>query len=242
MANTAGAKGKRDQVLVPCPHCGHQQPEPAMAISTNCRACGRYFRVQEALKPVIKTAPPALAQRLVKCFECGLEQPVSPSAQSTLCRKCSRHIDLADYRIASAVSKNFRTHGVFIVETKAYLFNTVTVAGEAVIKGKFLGRLTVERSLTIHSTAEIKGTFQANHLIIPYGNAVARNELIQVGSAEIVGELVANLKASKGVLLKATARFFGDIAARSLVVEEGAVLVGSVGVTAAGPVEPGCGS
>jgi cytoskeletal protein CcmA (bactofilin family) len=219
------------KVLVPCPHCGHQQPEPATGISSYCRACGQHFRVQEALHPTAKAAAPPAAQRIVACFECGAEQPVSPSAQSTMCRKCSRHIDLADYRIVSAVSKNFRTHGAFIVETKAFVFNTETVAGEAVIKGKFLGKLTVERSLTIHSTADIKGSFTAGHLIIPFGNSVARKDIINVGSAEILGELVANLHAMKTVCLKSSARFFGDLQAGNLTMEEGAVLVGSIKVT-----------
>src|SRR5262249_9198249 len=150
---------------------------------------------------------------------------VSASAQSTMCRKCSRHIDLADYRITSAVSKNFTTHGVFMLETKAYVFNSETRAGDAVIKGRFLGRLVVERTLTLHSTAEIKGSFQANHLIIPYGNAIAWKDPIKVGSAEIAGELVANLEATKTVVLKSTARFFGDLKAGGLIMEDGTVLV-----------------
>jgi cytoskeletal protein CcmA (bactofilin family) len=202
-----------------------------MAISTNCRSCGQYFRVQEALKPApAKTQAPAVAHKTVTCFECGLEQPVALSAQSTMCRKCSQHIDLADYRVTSAVSKNFRTHGAFIVETKAYVFNSETRAGDAIIKGKFLGRLIVERSLTIHSTAQIKGTFQAKHLIIPFGNVVGWKELIKVGSAEIAGELVASLQAAGTVSLKSTARFFGDLTAGGLIMEDGVVLVGAVNV------------
>jgi cytoskeletal protein CcmA (bactofilin family) len=218
--------GKGKTIEVPCPKCGHQQPEPVTAISTNCRACGQYFRVQEALKPVPKPSAPALEQRLVTCFECRIEQPVALSAQSTMCRKCSAHIDLNDYRITSAVSKNFRTHGSFVLEPRGYLFNSETVAGEALLKGRFLGKLTVERALTIFSGAEIKGTFQAHHLVIPAGNTFRWAEPIQVDSAEIAGELIASVQARKRILLQATGHIFGDVTARDLVVAAGAVFVG----------------
>ena len=36
-----------------------------------------------------------------------------PAAESTMCKRCSDYVDLRDYLINSAVSKNFRTHGRF---------------------------------------------------------------------------------------------------------------------------------
>ena len=65
------------------------------------------------------------------------------------------------------MSRNFRTKGAFVVEPKGYVFNTEAIVGEAVIKGRFLGKLIAERSLTIYSTADIRGTFTAGKLIIP---------------------------------------------------------------------------
>ena len=98
--------------------------------------------------------------------------------------------------------------------------------GDAVIKGRFLGKLTAERSLTIHTGAEIKGSFTAGRLIIPAANHFRWQEPIKVGSAEIAGELAADLRAEGTIILKATARMFGDIEAKDLVVEDGAVVVG----------------
>ena len=51
--------------------------------------------------------------------------------------------------------------------------------------------------------------------------------LLAVGGAEIGGELAANLQSAGTVLLRATARLFGDVKAGSLVVESGAVFVGA---------------
>src|SRR6185295_17957757 len=145
------------------------------------------------------------------------------TAESTMCKRCSAHVDLRDYNITHAVSKNFRTHGRFVIEEKGYLFNTEAMVGDAILKGKFLGKLNAVNSLTIYSTANIKGSFTTGRLIIPEGNFFRWPE-IKCGGAEIGGELVSNLRAQGTVFLKATARFFGDVEALGLVVESGAVL------------------
>jgi cytoskeletal protein CcmA (bactofilin family) len=218
---------QKDRVRVVCPHCGHAQTEPRTAISTFCKKCRGHFNVQEVLKPARKIVESKPEQRRVTCFDCGTELEVALTAESTMCKRCGRYVDLKDYRITNAVSKNFKTKGAFTVENKGYVFNTEAVVGEAVIKGRFLGKLVVERSLEIYSTAEIKGSFKAGRLIIPAENHFRWKEAIQVGSAEIGGELANDIHAERAVVLKSTGRLFGNVVATEFLVEEGAVFVGS---------------
>src|SRR5215469_14028230 len=97
---------KQDKVSVACPHCGHSQEEPRTAFSTVCKSCRKNFRVQEVLNPVKKTAGPAPEHRRITCFESGTELEVAVTAESSMCKRCSRYIDLKDYKITNAVSKN----------------------------------------------------------------------------------------------------------------------------------------
>lgn len=220
---------KQDKVLVPCPHCGQTQAEPRTAFSTICKKCGQHFLLKEGPKSRPKAPAKApVASKKITCFDCGTELDVSVSAESTMCKRCSKHIDLRDYRIANAVSRNFKTKGAFVVEPKGYVFNTEANVGEAVIKGRFLGKLVAERSLTIYSTAEIKGSFTTARLIIPAQNHFRWKEPVKVGSAEIAGELAANLLVTHTLVLKSTALLFGDTEAENLVVEAGAVVVGQM--------------
>lgn len=219
---------KQGTVKVACPHCGHRQAEPATGYSTNCKACGQYFRVQEELRPARRKTETGPEQRLIACLDCDTELNVPVSAQSTMCKRCSAYLDLRDYQITSAVSKNFRTVGRFVVEPKGYIFNTECLVGEAVIKGRFIGKLKVTGKLTIYSSAEIKGTFTAGCLVIPKTEHFRWNDGIQIQSADIAGELVARLNADAQVTLRSTARMFGEIAAPSLAIEDGAVIVGRV--------------
>lgn len=221
-----------DKVPVACPHCGHEQREARSAFSTICKECGKHFRVQDILNPAPRGPERGPARRHIACFDCGTELDVPVSALSTMCKRCGRHIDLQDHIITAGVSKNFRTKGRFVVEPKGYVFNTETTASDVVLKGRFHGKLNAEQSLTIFQGAEIKGSFKTTKLIIPVDCHFRWPERILTGSAEIAGELAGTLQASGTVLLKSTARWFGDLIAGNIIVEEGAVVVGSLHIGA----------
>jgi cytoskeletal protein CcmA (bactofilin family)/ribosomal protein S27E len=204
-----------EKLRLTCPHCGHQQLEPSSAFSTNCKKCGKYLRVEEVLHPPPPKPKPievAPDRRRVICFECGTELEVPPSAESTMCKRCSRYVDLKDYLITSAVSKNFKTRGAFVVELKGYIFNTEVMVGDAIIKGRFHGKLVAEQ-LTIYSTAEIKGTFTAGRLILPAANIFRWKDPINITTGDIAGELIGDVRAKGTVVLRSTARMFGNMEA-----------------------------
>jgi len=224
------AASKSDKVLLACPHCGNQQAEPPTAISSVCKKCGQHFRVQEVLHPAPKAIARSPDQRHITCFECHAELDVPASAESTMCKRCSQYIDLKDYLINSAVSKNFKTKGDFVVELKGYVFNTEAVVGAATIKGRFLGKLFAEHSLTLFSSAEIKGSFKTARLIIPKEQHFYWATPLVVENADIAGELVASLHVTGTVCVRSSARLFGDVVAGGLVVEAGAVFVGQARV------------
>jgi cytoskeletal protein CcmA (bactofilin family) len=101
---------------------------------------------------------------------------------------------------------------------------------DAVIKGRFLGKLNAQHSLEIHRTAEIKGSFTTGNLIIPPGGLFRWPEALRIGGADIAGELIADVKSTGKVVLRSAARLFGNIQAAALEVEDGAILVGSIRV------------
>ncbi len=221
---------KEDRVAVTCPKCGHQQLEPRGAYSTRCKECREHFRLEEALHPAAILQKPIIAQRLVQCFQCGTQLEVPKAASSTMCKRCSSHVDLTDYQITQTVSKSFRTHGRLVIEEKGYVLNTEAVVGEAVVKGRLIGKLVTHGALELYSTAQIKGTFSAGRLVVPAGQHFSWPAALRVGAADIAGELAADLLSTGTVRLKATARFFGAVEAANLVVEAGAVFVGSARV------------
>ena len=223
---------KQDTVPVTCPRCGYTQPEPRGAYSTVCKSCQQHFRLNEVLSPAAGALgrKVVLEQKRVRCFQCGTELEAPRAAASTMCKRCSSYVDLSDYRITQTLSKNFRTHGWVVIEEKGYLLNTDTLAGEAVVKGRVIGKLATERALEVHTTARIQGSLNPGLLVVPAGQRFWWGEPLRVGGAEIAGELAAGLESSGTVVLRTTARLFGKITARNLVVEPGAVFVGEAKV------------
>jgi cytoskeletal protein CcmA (bactofilin family) len=220
---------QQNKAPVLCPKCGHTQHEPRAVYSTVCKRCGQHFRVEESLKPAPgKASAPQVELERVLCFQCGTALDVSVNAQSTMCKRCSCHIDLRDYHIVNTVSRNFKTKGRMIIEERGFLLNTDSIVGHAVIRGKLRGRIRAEQSLIIHPTAEIKGSFITHQLIVPELTRLRWKDDLALATAEIAGELAANLRATGIVTLRGTARVFGNIQAAALVMESGAVLVGNV--------------
>src|SRR5439155_15956549 len=209
------------------------QPEPAAAYSTVCKKCRQYFRLEDLRRAGAQATSSAAARdlRRLTCFTCGTELNVPATAQSTMCKRCSSYIDLGDYQITSTVSKNFKTKGRFVLEETGFLLNTDTWAGELILKGKVRGKVAAD-CLYIYPTAEIRGSFKAARLIIPAITNFRWPELIAVNTAEIAGELVGNLQAAGTIVLKASARLFGNVTAAAIIVEGGAVWVGQARVGA----------
>jgi cytoskeletal protein CcmA (bactofilin family) len=218
---------KLDRIPVTCPRCGHCQLEPRTAYSSICRACHQHFRLDQVQRLSALPAKPQLELRRVRCFQCGADLAVPVAAASTICKRCRCHVDLADYRVTQTVSKKFRTHGRLVIEEKGHIFDSDALVGEAVVKGRFIGKLYAEGLLEIHSSANIKGTLAAGRLVIPVGHHFRWPGALPVEAADISGELVSSLQASGTVQLRATSRFFGEVQAGNLVVECGAVLVGA---------------
>jgi cytoskeletal protein CcmA (bactofilin family)/ribosomal protein S27E len=226
---------KPDKINVACPHCGHVQLEPRDGYSTVCKKCQQHYRLEEVLHPKAGHGQKPHATRQVKCFQCGTVLDVAVGAESTMCKRCSSHIDLRDYSINQAVSKNFRTHGSFVVGEKGYVFNTEAEVGDAVIRGRFLGKLHAHRSLTLYSPEQFKGSFKAELLIVPAATHLVWKSLLDVNSVEIAGELVADLHIPGAITLKSSGQLFGNVEAANLIVEPGAVLVGQMKI---GPATP----
>jgi cytoskeletal protein CcmA (bactofilin family) len=184
--------------------------------------------LQEVLHPIAEAPKPVIERKQVSCFQCGTVLEVPLAAASTMCKRCSSHVDLSDHRITQTVSKNFRTHGRLVIEEKGYVLNSNALVHEAVVRGRFIGKLVTQGALEVYSSASIKGGLTPGCLVVPAGNHFRWSEPLCVGAAEISGELVANVVASSTVRLKSTARFFGDVEAADLVVESGAVIVGTI--------------
>lgn len=86
------------------------------------------------------------------------------------------------------------------------------------------GSVRTEESIRLDGT--LKGELHASGTLVIGPSGKVEAEIVRVRDAVIGGEVSGNLEADGNVKLEASAVFSGDIAARSIVVEEGAIIRG----------------
>jgi len=219
--------------------------EYVAAKSTICRQCGRSFS-PSAPKPGLKLKDTSAApeevplhrkleaiwgrqrNRLVSCFECKRKHEVSDQATSTNCPGCSAHIDLRDYKIATSFSRTIRTRGDVHLASKGDLSSTSVICNSAIIEGKLRGNLECEDSMTINLVGKIPGRISARHVIVERKADIHCFRQVRAGSIEIKGRMSGEIMAQTIVTVHKKGSLEGDVTARAITVEKGAMFSGQL--------------
>jgi cytoskeletal protein CcmA (bactofilin family) len=235
------------KVSAECPHCGFKQMEYAAAKSSICRQCGRSFSPfapRPGLKLRTKEEAPApesssllgrfedfwKRQRsaIIECFECKRKQQVSGAATSTICPACSTHIDLRDYKITSGFSRSIRTRGDVHLTSKGDLASSNIVCRSALIEGRLRGNLHCDDTATINFSGKIPGRISARHVIVERKAHIHCFRRIRAGSIEIKGTMSGEIFAQTIVTVHRKGSLEGDVTARAITVEKGAMFSGQL--------------
>lgn len=178
-----------------CPHCQSTQSEPEGAISTNCRSCGRYFKLGSAKGPRATRAPKA--NREVFCVKCGAPNLVASAALSTQCIRCSHYLELGDKVVKGVhTSKLYAYDDVLFAE--GCFFKGMEATGRRLeVRGKVFSRLRATAEIIAVSGAQISGELHALVVRIERGAKVTVQtlecaRLLVSGEVEISGTLTAS--------------------------------------------------
>ncbi|MCE0485228.1 MAG: hypothetical protein LV479_13455 [Methylacidiphilales bacterium] len=183
------------QVEVTCPHCQATQNEPEGAISTNCRACGKYFKLGTARGTRAPRAPKA--NREVFCVKCGAPNLVASAALSTQCIKCSHYLELGDKVVKGVhTGKLYAYDDVLFAE--GCFFKGMEATGRRLeVRGKVFSRLRATAEIVAVAGAQISGELHALVVQIERGAKVTVQtlecaRLLVSGEVEISGTLTAS--------------------------------------------------
>ena len=90
---------------------------------------------------------------------------------------------------------------------------------------KFEGNIEVAQSLRIDGV--FKGIIDVSHTLIVGSTGEVSDVTINVKNAIISGKIKGNINASSKVILESSSKFEGDISAKFLIIEEGALFIGN---------------
>ncbi len=180
---------------VTCPHCQATQSEPAGAISTNCRACGKYFKVQVKSEARAVRAPKA--SREIFCIKCGAPNLVAAAALSTQCTRCSNYLELGDKVIRGVHMAKIHAYDDVLFEAGCSFKGMEATGRRLDVRGKVFSKLRAVEEIVVANGSTVSGEMHAPVIWIEHGATVKVQELVcsrlQVnGAMEISGTLSAS--------------------------------------------------
>ena len=186
---------KPKQIEVTCPHCHGTQAEPEGAISTNCRACGRYFKVGGTRE--LRAVRPHMTNREVFCVKCGAPNLVATAALSTQCIRCLHYLELGDKVIRGVQTGKLYAYDD-VVFAEGCNFKGIEATGRRLeIRGKVFSKLRATEEIVALDGAEVAGELHALVVRLERGAKVKVQtlecaRLLVSGEVEITGALTAS--------------------------------------------------
>jgi len=186
---------KTKQAEVICPHCKKSQSEPEGAFSTNCRACGRYFKIGAKRGPRVSRA--LKADREIFCIKCGAPNLISSAAMSTQCARCLHYLELGDKVVrGNQTGKLYAYDDVVFAEGCS--FKGMEATGRRIeVRGNVFSKLRASAEIVVFEGAQLSGEVHAPVVRIERGAKIKLQTLecarLRVSSElEISGTLTAS--------------------------------------------------
>ena len=202
--------------------------------------------------PVGAVAPPTRAgghvivptKRLVICYACGYSHTLSGKMHSPYCPKCRTIFNTEDVVVAGPRSEDVLTIGNVTIAPEAAFAPGVKVAGQNILldgDATPLAALTATESIEIGARAKFDPAIVDNVsgvVRIPAGNEIALDARLNCSEVEIRGTLRADVVVMKAARVFSGGALIGAFHGPSLIVEDGAGLVGEVDLSPAYRQEP----
>jgi cytoskeletal protein CcmA (bactofilin family) len=180
-----------------CPHCHAHQNESISAISTNCRSCGRYFKLQGRVDKNEPRAPRAPKDmREVVCITCGGMNLVPAAALSTQCTRCSQYLELGNKVIKGVNTGKIHVYDDVLFAEGCSFKGMEAIARNIEVRGRVFSRLRATAEIVAVAGCSISGELIAPVVRIEHGSDVKVqvlecDRLVVSGAVEISGRLAA---------------------------------------------------
>jgi cytoskeletal protein CcmA (bactofilin family)/DNA-directed RNA polymerase subunit RPC12/RpoP len=179
---------------VECPHCHTTQTESIAAISTNCRACGRYFKLGTRAGARAPRAPKDM--REVVCVKCGAMNLVPTAALSTQCTRCSHYLELGNKVVKGVQTGKIHAYDD-VLFAEGCSFKGMEATGRHLeVRGRVFSKLRAMQEIAAMPGSNISGELRAPVVRIERGadvkvQVLECDRLLVSGAVEISGRLAA---------------------------------------------------
>jgi cytoskeletal protein CcmA (bactofilin family)/Zn finger protein HypA/HybF involved in hydrogenase expression len=204
----------RHRIEVSCPECGETQSEPALVVSTQCRACRANFQVR-AGKGVVRTRPVTRLKTPRKDSDPEEPQPETPKLQPFLRRGPVVQAPQSFLMRFFNPTKPSRQITCF---NCGHSYPTVGEAQSSQCP-KCSGYVSLlDHEITAHWNRRIQ---TGGNVVIQKSGAVSGVN-IQCHNLTVIGELAGSVECTGNVIIRTSGKITGNVQCRNLRVEKGA--------------------
>ncbi len=192
-----------------CPHCHAKQVEPEGAISTNCRACGRYFKLGNVREQRANRTPKAT--REIICIKCGAPNLVASAALSTQCIRCLHYLELGDKIVKGTQTAKLFAYDNVIFE-EGCSFRGMEATGRRIeVRGNVFSKLRAVSEIIAVEGSQLSGELHAPLIRVERG-AKVKVQTLECGTLLVGGELeISGLLDASEIVLSSGVHFIGKL-------------------------------
>jgi len=182
-------------VEVNCPYCEVEQVVSQNSVSAFCKRCKRIFNVKKVIesqyenqeeidikpKTSVSVKPEknySTDSKIIICSSCRTKQDVPTVAISTFCKKCGQRINLQDYKKNDFFRGDIETKGALYITASGNVNGNVCV-GEAIIDGKFSGKLVSDGLVKLQPGSFFSGELYAPKLEVYEGAVFVGSSVVK---------------------------------------------------------------
>jgi predicted RNA-binding Zn-ribbon protein involved in translation (DUF1610 family) len=218
--------------LVECPDCGKTQELAKGVISAFCKHCHARLSVEQADAARWSSGVPTFAAGeaptcQVRCPHCGKEMVAPKTAINAKCAHCQELFPLRQGRPVSTPKSGGRVDGPRALVFHCYSCGAELTAAEEALSTMCpkCGQRVELRDLEITARRQQDLATCGRLHVAPRGVVEGQ---VNAGEVLIEGEVRGQVISGSALVVGATGRCYGEVVARALRVDKGAVFVGPV--------------
>jgi cytoskeletal protein CcmA (bactofilin family)/ribosomal protein S27E len=199
--------------------------------------------IAELMQQSVQNAPTGTLQRMreqgafrqqyfkeAECFECNNKFKVGRSSRSANCPACGAYISLEDIELNLPSSQTIKTRGDVMIRKRGHLSASHLFARDLRCYGLIEANIFCSGDATFKTTGTIIGDVKCKKFLVEKGSEITFMNSINAEEVEVHGIITGNVFSSGKILIGNGGAINGDVTARSVSIEPGGELNGSMNI------------
>jgi len=173
-----------------------------------------------------------------QCFDCSHKFKVGRSSRSANCPQCGAYISMEDVDLNMPSTQSIKTRGDVIIRKRGQLEAAELHCRELRCFGTITAEIHCLGDAIFRTVGQIVGEVKCRRFIVEKGSDITFLNSIHADEVEIHASITGNVFSKGQVLISSYGAVNGDVTARSVSIEPGGELNGSMNIVRSTPSVP----